>query len=96
VTKKIHEIDYLPHYYAKSAGDGNVTTIEAPSNRLPRTRVIVLEAGRIVFDGSVEDFAKSSLPAIKEMLTIDRHDHSVDPEFTDPWDKRRRPTEAIL
>ena len=61
-----------------------------------KTRVIVLEAGRIVFEGSVEDFTKSELPAIKEMLTLDRHDHSNDPEFTNPWDKRRRPAEAIL
>ena len=71
-------------------------TIEAPPTRLPKTRVIVLEAGRIVLDGSIDDFAKSELPAIKEMLTLDRHDHSHDPEFTDPWDKRRRPAEAIL
>ncbi|HYV11731.1 MAG TPA: ATP-binding cassette domain-containing protein [Pyrinomonadaceae bacterium] len=96
VTKKIHEIDYLAHYCAESARDGEVNTIEAPPTRLPRTRVIVLEAGRIVLDGSVEDFAKSELPAIKEMLTLDRHDHSHDPEFSDPWDKRRRPAEAIL
>ncbi|HEX6718675.1 MAG TPA: ATP-binding cassette domain-containing protein [Pyrinomonadaceae bacterium] len=96
VTKKIHEIDYLAHYCAESTGDLKVNTIEAPSTRLPATRVIVLEAGRIVFDGSVEDFAKSELPAIHEMLTLDRHDHSRDPEFADPWDKRRRPVEAIL
>lgn len=96
VTKKVHEIDYLSHYCAESAADGSVNTVEAPPTRLPRTRVIVLEAGRIVFEGSVEDFTKSELPAIKEMLTLDRHDHSHDPEFTDPWDKRRRPAEAIL
>lgn len=96
VTKKMHEIDYLGHYCAESAGDGKVNTIEAPPTRLPRTKVIVLEAGRIVFEGSVDDFAKSDLPAIKEMLTLDRHDHSHDPGFKDPWDKRRHPAEAIL
>jgi ABC-type phosphate/phosphonate transport system ATPase subunit len=96
VTKKMHEIDYLAHYSAKTTAGGEVSTIKAPSTQLPKTRVIVLEAGRIVFDGSVEEFAKSELPAIQEMLTLDRHDHSREPEFTDPWDKRRRPTEAIL
>lgn len=96
VTKKMHEIDYLAHYSAKTAGGGQVITIKAPSTELPKTRVIVLEAGRIVFDGSVEDFARSDVAAIQEMLTLDRHDHSHEPEFTDPWDKRRRPTEAIL
>jgi phospholipid/cholesterol/gamma-HCH transport system ATP-binding protein len=96
VTKKIHEIDYLAHYCADSSGDGKVTTIEASLTRLPATRVLVLEAGRIVFDGSVEDFAKSDLPAIREMLTLDHHSHSRDPVFADPWDKRRRPAEGIL
>jgi phospholipid/cholesterol/gamma-HCH transport system ATP-binding protein len=96
VTKKMHEIDYLAHYCAESAEDHKASSVEAPPTRLPRTRVIVLEAGRIAFAGSVEEFAKSELPAIKEMVTLDRHDHSHDPEFTDPWDKRRRPTEAIL
>jgi len=96
VTKKIHEIDYLAHYSAETAGDGQVRTIESPSTRLPRTRVMVLESGKIVFDGSVEEFASSDLPAIKELLTLDRHDHSHDPEFADPWDKRRHPTETIL
>jgi phospholipid/cholesterol/gamma-HCH transport system ATP-binding protein len=96
VTKKMHEIDYLAHYSAKAAGGGQVSTIKALSTQLPKTRVIVLEAGRIVFDGSVEDFAKSELPAVQEMLTLDRHNHSREPEFTDPWDKRRRPAEAIL
>jgi phospholipid/cholesterol/gamma-HCH transport system ATP-binding protein len=96
VTKKMHEIDYLAHYSAKAGGGGQVSTIKALSTQLPKTRVIVLEAGRIVFDGSVEDFAKSELPAVQEMLTLDRHNHSREPEFTDPWDKRRRPAEAIL
>jgi phospholipid/cholesterol/gamma-HCH transport system ATP-binding protein len=96
VTKKMHEIDYLAHYSAKTARGGQVSTIKAPSTQLPKTRVIVLEAGRIVFDGSVEEFGKSELPAIQEMLSLDRHAHSREPEFTDPWDKRRRPTEAIL
>ena len=56
----------------------------------------MLTARRTVFNGSVEVFAKSEIPAVKEVLTPDRHDHSHDPEFTDPWDKRRRPAEAIL
>lgn len=60
------------------------------------TKVIVLDEGRIVFSGSVEEFKSSELPALKEMLTLDRHDHSKDGHFADPWDKRRRPKETIL
>ena len=96
VTKKTHEIDYLAHYHAESDSDGNMRSRAAPLTNLPRTRVIVLDAGVIVFDGSVEDFVKSELPAIKDLITLERHDHANDPYFQDPWDKRRHPAEAIL
>ena len=83
VTKKIHELDYLAHSRAEAAD-------------LPRTRVMVMDGGRIVFEGAVEDFAKCELPAIRELLTLDRHDRSTNAYFSDPWDKRRHPAEAIL
>jgi phospholipid/cholesterol/gamma-HCH transport system ATP-binding protein len=96
VTKKIRELSYLAHFRAETDVDGNVIVREATAASLPRTRVIVLHNGSIVFDGSVEDFAKSELPAIRELVTLERHDHSTDPYFPDPWDKRRHPAEAIL
>ena len=96
VTKKIYEIDYLARFRAESASDGTVITKEAPATKLPKLRVIVLEAGKIVFSGSAKEFAQSELPAVKELLVIDKHDHSIDPYFTDPWEKERRPAEAIL
>ena len=62
----------------------------------PKTTVMVLENGRIVFRGSVEEFKTSELTAIKELATPERDDHSRDPYFPDPWDKHRRPAETIL
>lgn len=61
-----------------------------------RSRVIVLDQGRIVFDGPEAEFARSELRPIHELLTLDHHDHSDDPYFDDPWDKRREPSESIL
>jgi len=61
-----------------------------------KTRVMVLKDGRVVFSGYVQEFKTSELPAIKELLALDHHDHSKDPYFTDPWDKDRRPAETIL
>lgn len=95
VTKKIHELPYLANFCAESVR-GEVRTTEAPPSRLPRTKVIVLEAGRIVFNGPVEQFRTSELPAIRELVALDGHDHSQDPYFADPWDKHRRPQTAIL
>ena len=62
----------------------------------PNTKVMVLKDGRVAFSGSVEEFKTSELPAIKELATLDLHDHAVDPYFPDPWDKHRHPNETIL
>lgn len=96
VTKKIYEIPHLANLMASRTANGEITITEAPPDRLPTTRVIVLEQGRIAFNGTVEEFHKSALPAIKELVTLDRHDHSKEPHFIDPWDKRRHPIEKLL
>ena len=95
VTKKLQELPYLANYYASESRDG-ILIKEASPDHLPRTRVIFLEQGSIVFAGSVDEFQKSDLPAIKEMIASDQHDHGSDPYFPDPWDKKRRPKEEIL
>ena len=95
VTKKLQELPYLAGYYASETSDG-ILIEEATPNHLPRTRVMVLYQGRIVFAGSVDEFQKSDLPAIREMITFDQHNHASDPYFPDPWDKKRRPKEEIL
>jgi phospholipid/cholesterol/gamma-HCH transport system ATP-binding protein len=96
VTKKIHEIHYLANFSAEVVANDEIRIAEAASNSLPRTRVIVLQEGKLAFDGSVPEFAKSELHAIKELSVFDQHDHSGDPYFADPWDKRREPTETVL
>lgn len=96
VTKRIYEIPYLASYCAEVEADGEVTIIEAPPGRLPKTKLMVLSAGRIIFTGTVEEFKNSESPEIKELITLDHRDHSQDPYYKDPWDKRRRPKEAIL
>jgi phospholipid/cholesterol/gamma-HCH transport system ATP-binding protein len=95
VTKKSYEIPYLAGYCAEASGD-EVIIFEAPSDKLAKTKIIVLDEGRVVFTGTAEEFKKSELSVIKELSALDYHDHSKDPYFTDPWDKRRRPKESIL
>jgi len=96
VTKKVYEIPHLANFYASETTGGEVVIMEALAAKLPKTRVIVLDLGKIVFAGTVEKFEKSDLPVIKELLALDHHDHSKDPYITDPWDKRRLPKEEIL
>src|SRR5688572_28837186 len=73
VTKKIHELDYLANFRAQSTGNA-VTFVEAPSNALANTRVMVLENGRIAFLGSLQEFNASQLTAIKDLVALDHHD----------------------
>jgi phospholipid/cholesterol/gamma-HCH transport system ATP-binding protein len=96
VTKKIYELDYLANFRAELLASGEIRTSETRRAQLPRTRVIVLEDGEIVFDGRVTEFSESKLPTIRELLSLDRHTHAHDPYFVDPWDKRRHPAELIL
>lgn len=96
VTKKIYEIPHLAHLIASRTQIGKIVIAEAPPDRLPKTKVIVLDEGRIAFNGTVEEFQKSELPAIKELMTLDHHDHSNEPYFINPWDKRREPAEKLL
>lgn len=95
VTKKIHEFNYLANFRAVAVA-GEIRTMEASPTDLPETRVIVMKDGRIAFNGSVMEFNNSKLSAILELKALEGHDHSEDPYFSDPWDKDRRPAEAIL
>jgi phospholipid/cholesterol/gamma-HCH transport system ATP-binding protein len=65
------------------------------SNR-PESRVLVLDRGKMIFSGSVQEFFVSDLPAVRELLTLDPNDHTKDPYFANPWDKQRQPKESIL
>jgi len=96
VTKKIYEIPHLANFRATKSVNEEIVIDEASKTELPKTKVVVLEAGRIAFSGTVDEFQRSSLPVMKELLSLDHHDHLKDPYFKDPWDKRRRPTEQIL
>src|SRR5262245_16381953 len=96
VTKKFYEIPHLANLSAARSTSGEVSINETTPGSQARTRVMVLEKGRIIFVGTPDEFQKSELPAINELAALDHHDHTKDPYFKDPWDKRRHPNEEIL
>jgi hypothetical protein len=69
---------------------------EAKLETAPRTKVIVLDGGRIVFTGSVGEFEASSLPAVTRLTHAENETVISDFATSDPWDKRRRPLEPVL
>jgi phospholipid/cholesterol/gamma-HCH transport system ATP-binding protein len=96
VTKKVHELPYLANYIAVQNEQGEILIREATLDELPRTRIMVLDSGRLIFTGSLDQFQKSDLPGVRKLVTLDGHDHSADPYFPDPWDKSRQPQEKLL
>ena len=92
VTKKLDEIPYLASHRARREGTG-VIIEEAP---IPGARVIVLDEGRIVFEGNVADFESSSLPVVTRLTHWENETVISDCAPADPWDKRRLPQERLL
>ncbi len=95
LTKKLYELPYLTQYRAAKNEAGDILISEAAKEQLPKTKVILMESGKIAFTGSVEEFQNSDLPAIRQLSALDHHDHTADPYFPDPWDKKRTPKEDI-
>ncbi|HEY5075771.1 MAG TPA: ATP-binding cassette domain-containing protein [Pyrinomonadaceae bacterium] len=97
VTKQLNEIPYLATHRAVTRPDGTITIDEASSRlEAPGTRVMVLDAGRIVFTGSVAEFEASTLPVVTRLTQADNGTEFSDFYTPDPWDKGRRPKETIL
>jgi len=96
VTKRLYEIPYLATYRAAKDKNGDIEVIEASKDDLPQTKVMVLDSGRPVFSGNVDEFQRSDQPVIKHLAVFDSRNHDADPYFPDPWDKHRKPKEEIL
>lgn len=95
LQKKATGLPYLTNYIAVKENN-DVVIREATPDKLPRTRIMVLESGKLDFTGSLVGFQASDLPSAGRLLTLDQHDHSADPYFPDPWDKSRQPREKVL
>lgn len=96
VTKKAYELPYLTNFVALQEERDGIVIHEAPPDKPSRTRIMVLESGRLAFTGSLAEFQACELPSVKRLLTLDQHDHSADPYFPDPWDKSRQAREKLL
>lgn len=96
VTKKLDEIPYLAEHRARQTAEGIIVEDVGPTVEAPATRVIVLDAGSIVFSGSVSEFNSSSLPVVTRLTKAESEAVISDLSVSDPWDKSRQPLERIL
>lgn len=96
VTKKLDEIPYLASHRARRIGAEVIIEEAATKSVAPNTRVIVMDAGRIAFVGSVAGFESSSLLAVRRLTHAETETVISDFAPSDPWDKTRLPLEPVL
>lgn len=96
VSKAMHEIQYLATHYAQKDETGNIAVLEADAEHRPRTRVLVLDEGKIVFLGFHEEFLNSDLRAITQLTHP--QPSATNPNFhtPDPWTRKRRSASELL
>lgn len=95
VTKKLDEIPYLATHRAIQSS-GKVVIKEVNEANAPRTRILVLAGGRIVFRGSVDQFETSTQVEVAHLTHAENGTVLSDYVTSDPWDKRRQPRERLL
>jgi ABC-type transporter Mla maintaining outer membrane lipid asymmetry ATPase subunit MlaF len=96
VTKKLDEIPYLARHRANRSSAGIVIEETGSQLAAPRTSVIVLDRGQIVFTGRVAEFEASLSPAVTLLTKAENGTPMSDFLTSDPWDKTRHPAEKIL
>lgn len=75
VTKAMHEIYYLASHRAVEAATGEVEIRETRAPDELKTRVILLEKGKIAWTGSAHEFQASELPVVTYMTHAGSHEH---------------------
>jgi len=95
VTKKLDEIPYLANHRAMKTVD-QIVIKETTGESCPRTRVMVLARGQIIFTGSIAEFQASTLAEVTRLTEADNGTVLSDYAPANPWDKRRQPRERVL
>jgi len=96
VTKRLDEFPYLATHVATVQSERVTIKNVDSTTTAPRTRIVVLDKGRIVFEDSVAEFENSSLAAVSHLTQADNGTIFSDYNPPDPWDKKRKPRDAIL
>jgi len=91
VTKKLDEIPYLATHHAVRTPSGEIVIEEIATKSPAKTEVIVLDAGEIVFTGTVDEFESSTLPEVVQLRDAYTETVSAHLNISNPWDKSRQP-----
>jgi phospholipid/cholesterol/gamma-HCH transport system ATP-binding protein len=88
VTKESWEIRYVSKHLAIKDESGEVRILAEPAS-LPGVSVIVLDSGRIAFQGTPDDFESSVLPSVTRMTKGFQGSPPPESRLRDPWSRTR-------
>lgn len=94
VTKEPHEIPYLALHQAVTDPSGQVEIEKAEGAKKVAARVMVLDAGRIAFTGSLEEYESSTIPAVTNVKGVFKDPPDL-PLPADPWHFKPGPGSEI-
>jgi phospholipid/cholesterol/gamma-HCH transport system ATP-binding protein len=95
VTKESWEIRYVSKRRSVKDGSGEMRMLVEPTS-IPGVEVIVLEAGRVAFRGTPDDFASSPLPAVTRMTKGIQGNPAPFEASRDPWARARKENSKLL
>jgi len=88
VTKEMHEIRYLATHHAERNQAGEVRVVEGAPREAPQVEIMVVDEGRIVFTGRLEEFEASELPSVRVMTRPPAAAPTGQADSRDPWADR--------
>jgi phospholipid/cholesterol/gamma-HCH transport system ATP-binding protein len=89
VTKEMHEIPYLAEHQAALDEPGRTSISRRNVELDDDTKLLLLDAGRIGFFGSVAEFERSTLPAVTRMTRLEPGAPVASSYVADPWKNTR-------
>ena len=89
VTKELHEIPYLATHYAESGDTEQMPVHKGAAPLGCELRVLVLDGGKIVFFGTPDEFASSTVPAVTLLTHPEAAMHASHAYVQDHRDKGR-------
>lgn len=96
VTKELNQIPHLVKFFAATDERGAVRISSRLPDEATSIKVMVLEKGRIAFEGSYAEFEKSQLAAVKHLTDPEPGIGKSDSFISDPWGRELPPEEKLL
>lgn len=96
VTKELNQIPHLVKFYAARDERNAVRIYSRKPDEAAGIKVMVLEKGRIAFEGSYVEFENSQLAAVKHLANPETGIRKTDSFISDPWGRKLPPEEKLL